>query len=138
MNDLALAYGLGAVSGSRSMLGPALIGNRFLPVAAERLLQVMTVGEMFADKSARMPSRLEVVPLAGRAFTGALAAAGSAARGRRLRAALAGAAGAVTAAYVFYHLRRLATERLGVSNLVAGLAEDAIVTGAGALMLKHR
>jgi uncharacterized membrane protein len=136
MNELALAYGIGAVSGSRSMLGPALVGTRALPAAAEGVLAAMSVAEMVVDKSAGIPARTAPLPLAGRALTGALAAAGYARPGRRLASALLGAAGAITAAYAFYHLRRLATERFGVSNSVAGLVEDATAIGVGAMLLR--
>jgi uncharacterized membrane protein len=136
MNDLAVAFGIGALSGSRSMLGPALVGRRLAPAVAQRVLTLLAAGEMVADKSTLIPARTEVLPLAGRVTTGALAAAGLARRDRRVAAAVAGAMGALAGTYAWYHLRRLATVRLGLSNMAAGLAEDALAVGAGALLLR--
>jgi uncharacterized membrane protein len=138
VNDLALAYGIGALSGARSMLGPALVAHEGMPGYAERLLAAMATAEMLADKSPRIASRLDPLPLAGRVVAGALAAAGAAHRGRRVSAAVMGAAGALSAAYICYHLRRLATTKLGVPNAVAGLAEDALAIAAAGQIAKYR
>jgi uncharacterized membrane protein len=138
MREIVL-YGLvGALSGSRSMLGPAMVANTALPAPLRPLVGLMAVGEMAADKDPRIPARTEPAPLAGRLASGALTAAAIAAPGRGFVAAAAGAVGAVWGTYGLYHLRRLATERLGVPNAVAGLVEDALAVGVGIALLSGR
>lgn len=135
MNTLLRAAAVGAVSGSRSMMGPAVVARRLLPAGVAPLVPLMAAGEMLADKSPRMPARTTALPLAGRMMTGAFAA-GSQTRGRqRIAAALAGAAGAAAATYALYHLRRYATSR-GMPNAAAGFAEDALVIGAAMLLAR--
>jgi uncharacterized membrane protein len=138
MRDLLLFGLVGALSGSRSMLGPAMVADRALPMVLRPAVGLLAVGEMAADKHPRVPDRTAPGPLAGRLVTGALTAAAIAAPGRGLRAAAAGAVGAVWGTYALYHLRRLATTRFGVSNAVAGLAEDALAVAAAAALLHGR
>jgi uncharacterized membrane protein len=138
MRDLVL-YGLvGALSGSRSLLGPALVAQRAAPRPLRPVVGLLAAGEMAADKDPRLPDRTAPLPLAGRLLTGALTAAAIAAPGRGLRAAVAGAVGAAWGAYGLFHLRRLATHRLGVPNTVAGVVEDALAVAAGAALLRGR
>jgi uncharacterized membrane protein len=138
MNALAVAWGIGAVSGSRSMLGPAVVARHVLPPVARSVFATLAAGELVADKSARIGNRTDPLPLAGRLLLGGIAAATYAPRRQRMQAALAGAAGALAAAYACYHLRRVATQRFGVPDAVAGLVEDAVAIGAGAALLKQR
>ena len=138
MNELACAAVLGAVSGSRSMLGLAVVADRVLPPAAAGLMKLLALGELAADKSPTIPARTEPIPLAGRIVAGALAAAAVASRGRRLQSAAVGAAGALSAAFALYQLRQWATTGLGVSNIAAGLAEDALALSAGCLARPSR
>jgi uncharacterized membrane protein len=138
MRDLVLFGLVGALSGSRSMLGPAMVANRALPAVLQPVVGLMAMGEMAADKDPRLPARTQPLPLAGRLVTGALTAAAIAAPGRGLRAAVAGAVGAAWGTYGLFHLRRLATERLGVPNAVAGLVEDGLAVAAGAALLHGR
>jgi hypothetical protein len=58
--------------------------------------------------------------------------------GRRFRAVAAGAAGAAWGTYGLFHLRRWATQRMGVPNAVAGLIEDALAVTTGAALLHRR
>lgn len=151
MNDLAYATGIGAISGARSMLGPALVFNRLSPVqrfslgrlasaaaspGARRLLAALAVAELIADKSRRLPPRIETMPLMGRIGSGAFAAASHAASGGRTRAAVAGAAGAVAATFALYYLRRAISRRL--SDRAVALGEDALAVGLGLLMVRQR
>jgi uncharacterized membrane protein len=138
MRDLLLFGLVGALSGSRSLLGPALVADRVMPAPLQPALGLMAVGEMAVDKDPRVPDRTAPAPLIGRLVTGALTAAAIAAPGRGLRAAVAGALGAAGGAYGLFHLRRLATNRLGVPNAVAGLVEDALAVAAGAALLSGR
>jgi uncharacterized membrane protein len=136
MNELARVCVVGAVSGSRSMLGLALIANRVLPPAASAVIGLLASGEMAADKSPGIGSRTDPLPLAGRIVTGALAASALASRGNRLPAAATGAAAALVATFALYHLRRTITTRLGVEDAAVGLAEDALAVTAGWLASK--
>lgn len=135
MTELARAWAIGTLSGSRSMLGPALMAQSALPRPARTILTLMTAGEIVADKTPGIPARTDALPLTGRLVLGAAAAAGVA-KHHRLQAALAGAAGALTASYALFHLRRLATTRLRIPNVVAGMIEDAAVLSAGAMLLR--
>ena len=135
MTELARAWAMGALSGSRSMLGPALMAPSARSPPARTILTLLTAGEIVADKTAGIPARTDALPLTGRLVLGAAAAAGVAKR-HRLQAALAGAAGALTATYALFHLRRLATTRLRIPNVVAGMIEDAAVLSAGAMLTR--
>jgi hypothetical protein len=75
-------------------------------------------------------------PLIGRMVTGGWAAAAHARRGRRVEAAIVGGAAAVAFTFAAFHLRRLATERLHVPNVAAGLIEDGLALAIGALVLR--
>ena len=136
MNELARALVIGALSGSRTMLGPALVARERLPAPVAHLLATMAAGELLADKSARIGNRTDPLPLVARVAMGAFAAAGQARTRHRLPGAVVGAAAALVAAHGCFYLRRLATTRLGVPNVVAGLLEDAVALGAAATMLR--
>jgi uncharacterized membrane protein len=148
---LALAAGLGAVAGMRSVAPAALLSRRLArhprhargaarllahaPVA--RALTLAAAGEMAADKTALLPDRIAPLPLAGRAFLGAFSGAvvagrcGGAAPAATLAAALVGALAATGSTFLVYHLRREAGTRSGLPDLVFALAEDAVVLAAG-------
>src|SRR5688572_8762537 len=148
MKDWMLAYGMGAVSGSRSLLGPAiaantstsplggLLGTATRTAAGPRALALLALGELIADKSPWIPARTEALPLAGRVISGAVTASACARPGKTLSAAVAGAAGALTGTYLFFHLRRLASARLGASNLACGLGEDALALATGIMVAR--
>ena len=74
MNDIAFAWGIGAVCGSRSMLGPALVANTLATGPARGLTKIVAAVEMLADKSAHVGARTDALPLTGRLATGALQA----------------------------------------------------------------
>jgi uncharacterized membrane protein len=121
------AIGWGVVAGMRSLLPLSLLARgRWKRVG----LCAAAVGELLADKLPRMPARTAALPLGGRAFMGALAAALASPAERRVGAAALGLGAAVATSFLMVNLRRLATEGLGVPNAIAGLAED-----AGALAL---
>ena len=108
---LACAFMLGVVGGSRSMLAPAVVSRAVrggaLPVAStplsflegrnlNRLLSVLALAEIVADKLPMTPSRKLAFAYAARVVTGGLAGAvvGSASN-RASLGALLGMAGAV-------------------------------------------
>ncbi|MET0403850.1 MAG: DUF1990 family protein, partial [Cystobacter sp.] len=143
--------GLGVLAGIRGFSAPALLGFHFsrgpaalLPKSLSRLsspwvprtLAVLATGELIADKTPWIPARVSPPALVGRALSGALSGAAMA-RSKELTAAHAvlGAAAAVASAITFYALRQFATRRLGVPNVVAGLAEDAVAAALGGKLL---
>ena len=137
MRELAIAWGIGALSGSRSMLGPAVVAQSALPLPARTVLSLLAAGELVADKAPGIPARTDAPLLAGRLVLGAAAAAGYAKR-NRFEAALIGAAGALVSTYACFHLRRFVTHRLRIPNVVAGMVEDAAALGAGAMIMRAR
>ena len=146
------------------MLGPALISRRLRRGAASpgvqqslaappvnRALEALALGELIADKTSFIPSRLAPASLIGRALSGALVGMSSVpsrpqvglfwrflARGVRaktttrvtLLCAAMGAAAAMGTAVVTYRARRLLSERLGLSSGMAGVFEDGMVLWA--------
>ena len=151
-NRGVLSMGFGVLAGMRSMTAPALLGLHLaqrpselpegtpLPLASKwtaGALAVLATGEIIADKMSWMPARISPPALLGRVLVGALAGAVVSSPRQRLHVghALLGATAAAVSAFAFYTLRRVATRKLGVSNGVAGLAEDALVAALGARLL---
>jgi uncharacterized membrane protein len=131
MNNTALRriVTLGAITGMRSMSGPAALAlERSSPFRS--FVPLLAAAEMVVDKTSMVGDRTDPLPLAGRAVMGAVAG-GLVAREYRQNIAagsLIGAGTAVIAAYLAFHLRR----RLPLSGVLAGVAEDALVVGLGA------
>ena len=125
---------LGALTGMRSMAGPATIAFRY-GGAIRKVALVLAAGEMIVDKLPVVGDRIEAAPLVGRAVMGALAG-GLIAREARSPVAVGaavGAAAALAAAHVAFRLR----QGLGGPALAGGLLEDAIVVGAGAILTRR-
>lgn len=148
-HGLLLAGALGAVAGLRTTVAPLVLSQRLACLeepptegAATLLcsprtvgiLGVLALGELVADKVPGMPDRIGVPGLLGRALSGALVGAAVASRrsGRAWRYGAIGAGAAVVAAFLGWSIRRAATRRAGVPDVVAGLVEDTIALGAGA------
>lgn len=148
--SVAFSAGLGAVTGMRSMSGLALLSGRLAGGTGaprprnqspsvlsspwtRRVLTTLAAAEMAADKTSVVPDRTSAVSLAGRAVVGAAAgvAAANLSGGRQWVGALAGASTAVAATYIFFHLRKAATERLALPDWMAAIPEDALVLFAG-------
>ena len=121
---------LGTITGMRSMAGPAALARRYGGIW-KPLLAVMAAGEMVADKSPLVPDRTDALPLAGRAFMGALVGGVVAHEedGNLLLGALLGASTAVLAAHLAYHARK----GLPVPPALGGMIEDAIVMAIAGL-----
>ncbi len=147
------ALGLGAISGLRSLSGPALVsraaakGSLSLEGTAlaflgspgvSKALLVMVLGELVGDKLPVTPSRTALPPLLGRAASGALVGAALfASDGRHVAAGAAfGSSAAVAAAFAGERLRALAGEKTGLPDPVFALAEDAAVLLGGSHLLK--
>ena len=126
---------VGAITGMRSMAGPALLARRHGGVLSG-VLPLMAMGEMVLDKTSVVGDRTDAVPLAGRALMGAVVG-GYIARqngGDVVAGAAIGAATAIAAAHLAMRIR----QRLPLSTVAGGALEDAIVMGIGALYAGRR
>jgi uncharacterized membrane protein len=136
MNALITAGAFGAVSGSRSMLGPALVARAVSSSPLARILSYLAAGEMAADKLPTIPARTDTLPLFGRIVSGAIVGASVCSRRQRVACALTGAAGALVAAYALTAGRRVAAQRQ-IPNAVAGAFEDVLALGAGLWLVRR-
>jgi uncharacterized membrane protein len=152
--SLSRALGLGAISGLRSLSGPAFIsraasrghldldGTVFAFFGSQRIfkaLVLMELGELVGDKLPATPSRTSLPPLLGRAASGALVgAAVFVSEGRRATTGAAlGSTAAVVAAFAGEWIRALAVEKTGFPDPVVALAEDATVLLVGLRSLRN-
>lgn len=124
---------------SRNGHGGGHFGSIASALASKKMsntLSALAAGEMAADKTAAIPDRTEMPSLLGRAAFGAVAAAAAAEyRGsRKSAAAVVGAGSAVASAFLFFHLRKAAKEKLHVPDWAAALAEDSLVLSAGSMI----
>jgi uncharacterized membrane protein len=148
--NYASAATIGAVSGLRSMAGPAIVSeaaNRKLvdlhggPLAwlssdhASRASAVLALGELIADKLPSTPDRTAPPSLIFRALSGAVC--GYAICGPRTSkhdkwmAAVVGAGAALAASWIGLEYRR----RVKLPPIVAALLEDAVAMGSGAAVI---
>lgn len=138
------ALTLGSVAGMRSFAAPAVAnlqrhtrrGEAATGFAARavKLFPLVAGFEMVADKLPILPNRTKLPPLLGRVVMGAIAVASILPKGRHTNLERAvgialGTAAALAASHVMSLARKTATERFGVPNFIAGLAEDALVFG---------
>lgn len=120
---------LGAITGMRSMSGPAALALRQAG-PLRRVVPLLAAGEMVADKTGLLGDRTAPVPLAGRGVMGALVG-GVLARSQGTNLLLGaglGAGAAVLAAYAALWIRK----RLPLTDASGGLLEDALVVAIGA------
>ena len=125
------AIGFGALTGVRSMAGPAALAfESDGPV--KNVVGLLAAGEMIADKTQFVGDRIDAAPLAARAVMGGIVGGVVAyeADDNVLIGGLIGASAAIAAAHLAYRLRK----RLPVSNPVGGAIEDAFVLGLGAML----
>jgi uncharacterized membrane protein len=122
--SLQKALALGALTGMRSMAGPATLAYHRGGLA-RHVFTLLAAGEMLADKTPLVPDRIAPLPLAGRAALGAVVGGIVAydAHDNVVLGGLIGAAAAVATAHLAYRIRT----RLPVSNAVGGMIEDALV-----------
>jgi uncharacterized membrane protein len=149
MNYISAAS-IGAVSGLRSMSGPAVVAQaarshridlRGTPLAwlgsghALRTSALLAVGELVVDKLPSTPDRLNPASLIVRTLSGALC--GYAICGResskleKWGSALVGATAALAASWAGSSFRR----NTKLPKIAAALAEDAVAMAAGAAMV---
>jgi uncharacterized membrane protein len=143
-----IAAAFGAVAGARALTAPAALartlarnpaprespGRQLADPAVARVLSIVALGELVADKLPGVPNRNAALPLLGRAASGALvgAAVGTGARGGRAAGAAIGATAAVLAAEATYRARRQTGQRTGLPDAVLGALEDlAVLAMAG-------
>jgi uncharacterized membrane protein len=136
MNAAALnqTIALGAITGMRTMAGPAALARRYGGIW-KPLMAVMAAGEMIADKTPGIPDRIDALPLAGRAVMGALVG-GVIAReedGNVVLGALVGASTAVVVAHLAYYARK----RLPIPSAFGGVVEDGIVMAIAAISARR-
>ncbi len=139
---------MGTVAGMRSMTAPAVVsriggaagisadktGIDFLhsPVLP-RVMAILAVGEVIADKLPFVPSRITPFPLVGRAISGAISGAALCSSKRRspLAGAIFGAAGAIAGSYAAYALRKRIGQTLHVPDTLVAIAEDLLAISTG-------
>ena len=146
--------GFATLAGMRSMSAPAFLSHyltqhptrnlRFSPLRVLQKPLVATgfrlaaAGEMVADKLPSTPDRIAPPVLLGRLLSGALVGAAwyKSRRGSSATGALVGGLGAVAATFVSYALRMGISKRMGWQVAAVGVAEDALVLGSGAVLLR--
>ena len=125
------AAGIGAVSGMRTMTGPAatLAGKGG---KAKYILPLLALSEMIVDKVPNIPARTMPPGLIGRSLAGGFAGYEIVGKdGDRVLGAVFGVAGAIAASYLMLALRKGLVEKTHLPDPVIGLAEDALAAGAG-------
>jgi uncharacterized membrane protein len=147
------ALGVGAVSGMRTFLMPALL-SRASPAApgkssangAARLLRSPAVsnalalaaaGELIGDKLPMAPDRTEVPSLAARAVSGGFAATVIASWNSEaaMPAAVLGSVVAIGSAHLIMRLRQATGRRLDIPDPIVGLAEDCVAFAIGRTLI---
>jgi uncharacterized membrane protein len=112
------------------MTGPAVVAWRAHD-PARLALAALALGELIADKLPSTPARTIPPALAFRAISGGFAGRSLAVAfaGDRVSGALAGALGAVVAAYAGIALRRAIVQTIGLPDAFVALGEDALAIG---------
>ena len=126
---------LGALTGMRSLAGPATLAFR-QGGPLRNIAGVLAAGEMALDKAPFIGDRIAAAPLLGRAVMGALA--GGLVAKKAGPHVFAGAALGAAAAVAMAHIAFRARQRLGKAPVLGGLLEDALVVGAGAMLTRRR
>ena len=152
--SVSRVLGLGAISGLRSLSGPAFVSRAasrgdldldrtvFAFLGSPRIskaLVLMELGELVGDKLPATPSRTSLPPLLGRAASGALVGAAvfvSEGRHATIGAAL-GSTAAIAGGFAGERLRALTVEKTGLPDPVVALAEDATVLLVGLRSLRN-
>ena len=151
---LLLAFGIGIITGIRSLTSPAVIAwaahrgwlnlqgssLSFLgSTAAVATLTILAVVELVTDKLASTPARTKPLGLSARILLGGLSGAAVALAGRQsaLVGCALGAVGGVVGGFVGYQVRTGLVRALKVPDFVIAVLED-LVAVAGALFIVTR
>ena len=141
--DLLRTMGLSAVSGSRSVLGPALVlAERRRASSWRAFVYALAAAELIADKLPVTPDRTARGPLLVRSASGGWVGATRARGGPSARAVgtLLGAIAAVAGAFAGHRLRRALNRVLGggaIGNAVTGALEDGLLLMVGAALVRR-
>ncbi|MFC5355861.1 DUF4126 domain-containing protein [Azospirillum himalayense] len=147
---LILAVLIGAVAGSRTMLGPAAVSwaayGGWLDLSGSWLFflghpvspwvfTAMAVGELVTDKLPSTPSRKRPFPFASRIASGAIAGSAIGANAEAwVPGLLAGGLGAVAGTLLFYEARQRMAAAFG-RDRPAALIEDAVALTVALLVV---
>lgn len=144
--------GAGLLAGMRSMTAPALISSQLAggslegenaPLGvlgsskANTAFRLLAIGELVGDKLPGVPARTQLPSLIVRSISGALVGAvinNVKGRSPAIGATVGGAA-AIVGTYASYHLRRTMKSALHMPDPVLGAMEDAVVLGAGRVLM---
>ena len=149
-----LAFGIGLVTGLRSMTGPALVcwaahlgwlnleGSRLVfmeSTLATYGFSALALGELVADKLSFIPNRTSPGPLFGRVILGALSGATlCVATGHSLAiGAILGGAGGAMGAFAGYQARVGLVKTSGLPDWVIALSEDLVAVGGGLFLVSR-
>jgi uncharacterized membrane protein len=149
-----LAFGIGLVTGLRSLTGPALVcwaahlgwldpGDSRLAfmgsTVATYAFSVLAVGELIADKLLFIPNRILPGPLFGRIVLGALSGAtlSVAAGDSGALGAVLGGVGGVAGGFAGYHARAGLVKKVGMPDFVVALIEDLVAVGGGLFLVSR-
>ena len=145
----ALAVGIGAVAGLRTLAAPAVLAwaakRRSIRLGSSPLATIVSakaskritdfaVSELIADKLPFTPSRLNAGPLAYRIISGAICGATIYGVVKRplTEGAVLGGLGAIAAAFAGYHMRKRLSRDM--PDLAVAVLEDALAIGGGVLI----
>jgi uncharacterized membrane protein len=150
----ALAFGIGVVTGLRSMTGPAVVcwaaHLGWLKLEESRLalmgstvatyaFSAFAIGELIADKLPFIPNRTSPGPLFGRIVLGALCGATLCAAGGYSLAvgSILGGLGGVVGAFGGYQARKRLVAKLGCPDWVIAVLEDVVAVGGGLFLVSR-
>ena len=145
----ALAVGIGAVAGLRTLAAPAVLawaakrrwirlGNSpfatIISAQASTRLTDLAVSELIADKLPFTPSRLKAGPLASRVVSGAVCGATIYGVVERplVEGAVLGGVGAIAGAFAGYHMRKKL--RRDMPDVGVAVLEDILAIGGAVLI----
>src|SRR6202011_2241099 len=145
----ALAVGIGAVAGLRTLAAPAVLAwaakRRWIRLGSSPLATIVSakaskritdfaVSELIADKLPFTPSRLKAGPLASRIVSGAICGATIYGVVKRplTEGAVLGGVGAITGAFAGYRMRKRLSRNM--PDLGVAVLEDAFAIGGGVLI----
>ena len=144
---------VGAVAGMRSLSAPALVSHIgstgglpaehsafsiFTLPAASTVVKILAVGELIVDKMPFAPKRTIPAAVVTRAIAGAVCGAAICSSKKRsvFWGAVFGAAAAIGTTYAAYELRKRIKNDLHIPDTFVALAEDALVSAAGAGLIR--
>ena len=149
--NLFPAFGLGAMTGMRSMMALAFVSDHAEKEKRQKAnpalhiltlpqtvtaLKFMAAGEVIMDKTPFAPNRTDAVPLIGRLVLGGLVGA-AVSKDKWIQGGAVGALGALAATYAAYYIRKTLHDDQHIPNVLLGVAADAIVAQAANRMVEH-